>query len=318
MKVMMVDKFPESAINRLKEMGCTVSYNADLKGDALLAEVKNVQPQVLVVRSTKVQPPLIQEATELKLIIRAGSGVDNIDIKAATAKGIAVTNCPGKNATAVAELAMGLILAMDRRIPDNVAQLRDKKWNKKEFSKARGLYGRTLGIIGAGTIGKLVIERAKAFGMKVVAWSHPFTDEEAKALGVERRAKPEEVAAVADVVSVHLALVPETKGFIGQAFFEAMKKGAYFVNTARGEVVDQAALRQAMDKKNLRVALDVFAKEPAQAEAAFEDEIGQLPNVYGTHHIGASTDQAQEATADEVIRIMDTYRQNGEVLNRVN
>lgn len=318
MKAMLVDKFPDSAVARIRELGVELSCNPELKGDAFLDEVRKFQPEVLLVRSTKVSAPVMESAEALKLIIRAGSGVDNIDINAASRRGIYVSNCPGKNATAVAELTLGLLLALDRRIPDNVAQLRDKKWNKKDFSKARGLYGRTFGVIGAGTIGKLVIERAKAFGMKVVAWSHPFTDEEAKALGVERMARPEDVAAVSDAVSVHVALVPETRGFCGKAFFDAMKPGAYFLNTSRGEVVDAAALKDAIKSKNIRAGLDVFAKEPAQAQAPFEDDVVDSANVYGTHHIGASTDQAQEATSDEAVRILRVFMATGTVANVVN
>ncbi|MEW5855047.1 MAG: NAD(P)-dependent oxidoreductase [Myxococcota bacterium] len=317
MKVLVVDKFPDAAILKMREQGFVVAYNADLKGDALLEEVRRSEADALVVRSTKV-PEAMMEGGRLSLIVRAGSGFDNVDVKAASRRGIYVSNCPGKNATAVAELAFGLILALDRRIADNVSQLRERKWNKKEFSVARGLYGRTLGVLGCGTIGKLVIERAHAFGMPVVAWSRSLTTEMAQELGVERKSRPEEVAAAADVVSVHLPLAAETKGLCGSTFFQAMRPGAYFINTSRGEVVDQGALRKALDERNIRAGLDVFAKEPATATGAFEDDIASHPNVYGTHHIGASTEQAQDAIADETVRILREYRDTGRVPNVVN
>lgn len=317
MKVLVVDKFPDSAIQQMKALGFEVAYNADMKGDALVAEVKKSGADVLVVRSTKVTEPML-EGSHLSLVIRAGSGYDTIDVAAASKRGIYVSNCPGKNSAAVAELAMGLLLALDRRLADNVQQLREKKWNKKDFSKARGLQGRTLGVLGVGTIGQLVIERARAFGMKVAAWSRSLTPEKAAQLGVARKSSPEELAAAADAVSVHLALTPETKGICGEKFFAALKKGAYFINTSRGGVVDPEALKKAIREKGIRAGLDVFAKEPAEAAGAFEDDIVELDGVYGTHHIGASTDQAQEAIAEETVRILQQYRDTGHVPNVVN
>ncbi|MBI4462345.1 MAG: hydroxyacid dehydrogenase, partial [Acidobacteria bacterium] len=317
MKVLVVDKFPDPAIQRMKQLGFEVAYQPELKGEALVEEVKRSEAEALVVRSTKVTEAMV-EGSHLSLVIRAGSGYDTIDVAACSKRGIYVSNCPGKNSAAVAELALGLLLALDRRLADNVQQLREKQWNKKEFSKARGLMGRTLGILGVGTIGQLVIERAKAFGMRVVAWSRSLTPEKAAALGVERKDSPEEVAAVADAVSVHLALTPETRGRCGEKFFAAMKKGAYFINTSRGGVVDEEALKKAVQEKGIRAGLDVFAQEPVPATGTFEDSIAELEGVYGTHHIGASTDQAQEAIAEETVRILQEYRDTGHVPNVVN
>jgi len=175
---------------------------------------------------------------------------------------------PGKNSTAVAELAFALILALDRRIADNVISLRAGKWNKAEFSKARGLYGRTLGLLGVGSIGSQMIPRAKAFGMRVVAWSRSLSAERAEALGIERKDSPRAVAAAADIVSVHLALGPETRRLCDAGFFAAMKKGACFINTARGEIVDEEALKAAIREKGIRAGLDVFAEEPAGGQAS--------------------------------------------------
>jgi D-3-phosphoglycerate dehydrogenase len=317
MKVMVVDKFPEAAIARMKELGFEVNYSPELKGEALADEIKKSEARALVVRSTKVTQDMLQ-GSHLELVIRAGSGYDTIDVEAATARGIYVSNCPGKNSTAVAELAFGLLLALDRRLPDNVADLRQKKWNKKEYSKARGLYGRTLGLIGVGRIGRLMIARAQAFGMRVVGWSRSLTPQKAHELGIEWRMSPEEVAKASDAVSVHVALKPETKGLCCEKFFAAMRPGAYFINTSRGEVVDEAALKKAIREKGVRAALDVYAKEPATATGGFEDDIVELPGVYGTHHIGASTDQAQEAIAEETIRILQEFRDKGVVPNLVN
>jgi D-3-phosphoglycerate dehydrogenase len=317
MKILIADKFEESGINGLKEIGCEVVYNSDLKDDALVAAIRDSQADVLVVRSTKVTEAMLA-AGRLSLVVRAGAGYNTIDVKAASARGIYVSNCPGKNSIAVAELAFGLILALDRRIADNVAELRAGKWNKKEFSKARGLYGRTLGLIGLGQIGREMIARAKAFGMNVTGWSRSLTPESAAELGIAFRQTIIEVAHDCDILSVHLALAPDTRGVINADVFEAMEPGSYLINTSRAEVVDQAALKQAIKTKGIRAGLDVFADEPATATGDFSDEIVTLPNVYGTHHIGASTDQAQEAIAAETVRIIRTFKETGKVPNVVN
>src|SRR5918911_4567312 len=294
MKVLIADKFEQSGRDGLDAAGCDYSYQPDVKDDGLVEAIRGYEPDVLVVRSTKVTEPMM-DAGPLKLVVRAGAGYNTIDVAAASRRGIYVSNCPGKNSIAVAELAFALILALDRRIADNVIALRQGFWNKKEFSKARGLYGRTLGLIGTGKIGQEMIPRARAFGMSVVAWSRSLTPERAAELGVERMDTPQAVARVADVVSVHLALKPETRSLVGADIFNSMKEGAIFINTSRGEVVDQAALQHALKTRNIRAGLDVFAAEPTSATGEFTDEIVKEPNLYGTHHIGASTDQAQEA-----------------------
>src|SRR5687767_10464286 len=245
MKVLLADKFEQSGLEGLRAAGCEVVYEPDLKDDALTEAIRRTGAEVLVVRSTKVTKPML-ETGHLSLVVRAGAGYNTIDVETASERGIYVSNCPGKNSIAVAELAFGLILALDRRIADNVITLRRGEWNKKEFSKARGLFGRTLGLVGVGKIGQEMIPRARAFGMPVVAWSRSLTPETAIGMGVEYKATPEDVARSADVVSVHVALNPDTRGFLGARFFGDMRSGAYFINTARGEVVDQGALIDAM------------------------------------------------------------------------
>src|SRR5918911_1172786 len=317
MRVLIADKFEQSGRDRLDAAGCEFSYQPDVKDDSLVEAIRQYQPDALVVRSTKVTEAML-DAGALKLIVRAGAGYNTIDVAAASRRGVYVSNCPGKNSVAVAELAMALILALDRRVADNVIQLREGKWNKKEFSKARGLLGRTLGLVGTGQIGREVAQRARAFGMRVVAWSRSLNEELAAELGVERLDSPRDVAREADVVSVHVALKPETRGLIGPDFFGAMREGAYFINTSRGEVVDQDALRRAMREKNVRAGLDVYAAEPSSAAGEFTDDIANDPNLYGTHHIGASTEQAQEAIAAETVRIIRTFKETGRVPNVVN
>ena len=323
MTVLVADKFEQSGLDALTAMGCQVSYQPDAVEQALADAVRATGADVLVVRSTKV-PAAVLDAGPLSLIVRAGAGVNTIDVAGASARGIYVSNCPGKNSVAVAELALGLMLALDRRIPDNVAELRAGTWNKKEFSKGRGLFGRTLGLLGFGNIGQEVAARARAFGMPVVVWSRRFAanpDEAARVaedLDITVVATPEEVVRAADVLSVHLALAADTRGFVNAALLSHVKKGAYFVNTARAEVVDQPALVAAIREKGIRAGLDVFASEPTGAAGAFADDIVQVPGVYGTHHIGASTDQAQDAIAAETVRIVRTYKDTGRVPNVVN
>jgi D-3-phosphoglycerate dehydrogenase / 2-oxoglutarate reductase len=317
MLVLIADKFEQSGRDGLQAIGCEISFQPDLKDDALTEAIGKAKPDVLVVRGTKVTEPMLA-AGPLKLIVRAGAGYNTIDVAAASRRGIYVSNCPGKNSIAVAELAFALILALDRRIADNVIALRAGQWNKKEFSKARGLFGRTLGLVGLGKIGQEMIPRAKAFGMPVVAWSRSLTSEKAAELGVARMETPLDVARAADIVSVHVALKPDTRTLISADIFKAMRDGAYFINTSRGEVVDQGALVEAIKSKGIRAGLDVFAIEPTSAVAEFIDPIANEASVYGTHHIGASTDQAQEAIAAETVRIIQSFKETGQVPNVVN
>jgi D-3-phosphoglycerate dehydrogenase len=317
MHVLIADKFEQSGRDGLEAIGCEISFQPDLKDEGLVAAIAAQKPDVLVVRGTKVTEQMLA-AGPLKLVVRAGAGYNTIDVAAASRRGIYVSNCPGKNSIAVAELAFALILALDRRIADNVIALRAGEWNKKEFSKARGLFGRTLGLVGLGKIGQKMIPRAKAFGMPVVAWSRSLTDEKAAELGIVRMNSPLEVARASDIVSVHVALKPDTRMLIGADFFHAMRDGAYLINTSRGEVVDERALVAAIRSKRIRAGLDVFAAEPAAAVAEFTDPIANEPAIYGTHHIGASTDQAQEAIAAETVRIIQSFKETGQVPNVVN
>ncbi|QXD14816.1 hydroxyacid dehydrogenase [Rhodocaloribacter litoris] len=318
MKVLIADKLSPACLEALERAGHEVVDAPGLVGEALVEALRSERPEVLVVRSTKVTAEAMEASARLELIVRAGAGYDTIDVEAASSRGIFVANCPGKNAAAVAELTMGLILALDRSIPDNVLDARRGVWNKAKYAKAAGLKGRTLGVVGVGNIGREVIHRAKAFGMPVVAWSRSLTDEVAAALGVTRAESPVEVARRADIVTLHVAATPETERLADDAFFAAMRPGAFFINTTRSSVVDEVALRRALDEKGLRAALDVMSGEPAAKEGPFSHPLANHPNVYMTHHIGASTEQAQEAIAREAVRVVNTYAETGEVPNCVN
>ena len=316
MRILVADKLAPFVSGRLQERGGVVTVDTTAREARLTAVIAELDPEVLIVRSTKVTAADIAAGRSLSLVIRAGAGVNTIDLAAASKRGVYVTNCPGKNAVAVAELAIGHLINLDRRISDNVAALRAGTWDKKRFGVARGLRGRTLAILGAGQIGREVIMRAVALGMKIVAWGRTFPD--GAALGVVDAPTIEAAVADADAVSVHLALVPETRGRIGESVFAAMKTGAYFINTARAEIVDTAAMLRAVREKNIRVGTDVFPDEPTTAQAAYHHELVDEPNVYGTHHIGASTDEAEEAVGEECVRIVAAYREGAPIPNCVN
>ncbi len=329
MKVLIADQFEPSGRAGLADAGCEVVFDPALADEALAAALRDTRADVLIVRSTKVTSDMM-DGGALALIVRAGAGYNTLDVAAASARGIYVSNCPGKNSVAVAELAFGLILALDRRIPDNVSALRAGRWEKKEFSKAAGLKGRTLGLLGFGAIAQEVARRAQAFGMDVVAWSRRFENGQPvdfAAYGLDPAARdsrvtavtsPGAVADVADVLSIHVALGPATRGLVGADLLARLRPGAFVVNTSRAEVVDHDALAAAVRERGLRVALDVFPDEPATGSAEYHLALLDEPAVYGTHHIGASTEQAQEAIAAETVRIVRSFAETGRVPNVVN
>jgi D-3-phosphoglycerate dehydrogenase len=320
MKVLIADKFEQTGIDGLKAADCEVLFQPDLKNAALATAIRDSGAEVLIVRGTPVTAAML-EGGALSLVVRAGAGYNTIDVAAASARGIYVSNCPGKNAIAVAELTFALILSLDRRVPDSVAELRAGHWNKKEYSKARGLFGRTIGLLGYGAIGQEVATRALAFGMSVVVWSRRFADGREPPpsdASIQVAASLDDVAKVADVLSLHLALTPETQGIINASVLEKLKPGSYVINTARGEIMDYAALEAAIRERHIRVGLDVFPGEPSAATADFVSAIAASPAVYGTHHIGGSTDQAQEAIAAETVRVVVSYKTTGRVPNVVN
>jgi len=316
MKVLVADAFPAERLADLSALGVEVDHRPDLPVGELPAAAR--EASVLVVRSKQVAAAVFEQAPALSLVVRAGAGVNTIDVAAASRRGVYVANCPGQNAIAVAELAIGLILSLDRRIPDNVALLREGRWDKKRFSEAEGLFGRTLGVAGAGAIGREVIRRAQALGMRVAAWSRSLDEAAARALGVERAASLAALARASDFLSLHLPLSKETRGVVSREVLEALRPGAGLVNTARAELVDQAALLELATAGRIRVATDVHAGEPEKGKAEFQSPLAQLPGVYGTHHIGASTAQAQDAIARETVRIVAAFARTGHVPNCVN
>jgi len=316
MRLLVADKMDTLPLEELRVLGIELVTRPELTKETLPGALDGVG--VLVVRSTEVNARAIEAGKHLNLIIRAGAGVNTIDVAAASARGIYVANCPGKNAIAVAELTMGLVLALDRQIVDATTQLRGNRWEKAKYSAAEGLFGRRIGIAGLGAIGREVLTRARGFGLEPHAWSRSLTPSRAARLDVGHARSLEELASRSHVLTVHLPLTAQTRGAIGKSVFEALPDGAIFVNTARCEVVDYAALEEATAKKGLKVGLDVFPNEPGGGSSPFESRILGRGIVYGTPHIGASTEQAQRAIAHETARIVRSFLTEEDVPNVVN
>ncbi len=305
-----------SALEELKVLGIEIVYKPDLNKDTLPSALEGVG--ILVVRSTEVTGEAIFAGKQLNLIVRAGAGVNTIDVTTASARGIYVANCPGKNAIAVAELAMGLILAIDRRLADAVGDLRAGRWEKGKYSVARGLFGQRIGIVGLGSIGLEVLTRARGFGLEPSAWSRSLTASKAAKLNVGYCRSLEELAARSDIFSIHIPLKKETRGIINRNVIESLPDGATIINTARSEVLDYAALEELIPKKKLRFGTDVFPGEPEGGSAAFESSLVNKLGAYGTPHVGASTEQSQRAIAVETARIIRAFLTEETVPNVVN
>ena len=319
MHILLADKFPDKQLKQIQAAGHHTSYKPGLQAAQLPAVISG--NNALVVRGTRVDKDTIAASDELSIIIRAGAGTNTIDKDYAAQSGICVCNVPGKNAVAVAELTMGLLLSIDRNIPDNVRELREGTWNKKDYSSACGLMGRSIGIVGAGSIGMAVAERAFAFGLQIIMQSKPGRSEEVlekmASLQIQTVATLQELAAASDIVTVHVPAVPSTRNLVNEDFLSHMREGSVFMNTSRGDVVDEKALIAAMNSKGIRAGLDVYADEPGASQGDFSSELAQHPNVYGTHHIGASTEQAQNAVADGVLEIIGEFQKN-RIINQVN
>lgn len=318
MLVLIADKFPTQGRDILARTG-EVVYRPELGEADLPAAIAETRADILVVRSTVVNAAAMQASANLSLVIRAGAGVNTIDLKAASARGIFVANCPGKNAIAVAELTMGLLLALDRRIVDATLELRQGTWNKGKFGKARGIKGQTLGLVGFGVIAREVAVRARAFGMKLLAHDPQMPGPElCEHLGVTPQPSLADLLRAADVISVHVPYNKATHHLIGAEQLALLRPGSIVLHTSRGGVVDDAALAAAVRSGQLRAGLDVFEGEPADSKASYHSLAAELPDIYATPHIGASTEQAEAAIAEEVLRIVHDYAAHGVVHHSVN
>ena len=319
MRILVADRLPAHFEATMKAAGHECVIEPELTDTTLPGAVDG--SDVLVVRSTKVTADTLSATDSLQLVVRAGSGTNTIDCDAATRRGVLVANVPGRNAIAVAELTMGLLLAVDRAIPDNTLGLRDGRWDKKRFSAVgRGLYGRRLGVVGLGYIGLAVAERAAAFGMSLRAQAKssrsPATSRRMNELGIELVPDLVTLASEVDVLTLHVPLTAETKGMVGTEVLDALESGI-LLNTSRAEVVDTEALLARLDAGVLSAGLDVFPDEPAAGTAEWRSPLAAHPRVVGTHHIGASTEQAQDAVVAGVAEIVTAFG-SGRLLNVVN
>jgi D-3-phosphoglycerate dehydrogenase len=320
MRLLIADKLHPRAVEELRTLPVEVLYEPELTKESLAQKIASVG--ILVVRSTEVTGAVIDQAKQLHLIVRAGAEYSTIDVRAASRRGIYVANCPGRNAAAVAELVYGLLLCIDRRIPDAVASLRSGKWERMKFGGAEGLHGKTLGVAGLGAVGKEVLARARAFGLIPTAWSRSLTPVKAAELGIGYAPTLEDLASRSQVVSVHLPITDKTRHLFGARFFALLPPRAIFINTARAALVDEAAMRDAVRERTLRVGLDVYSDEPKlekeTAGGLFAPAAQGEGFVYGTPHIAASTDQAQLAIATETVRVIRSFLLEGNVPNVVN
>ncbi len=319
MKILIADSFPEIHRHSLGKAGHLITFEPALDEHSLAEAIAD--HEVLIVRSTKVTAATLESGSNLKLVVRAGAGTNTIDKPSARELGVNVCNVPGANAAAVAELAMGLIISIDRQIPANVQDLKNHTWNKKKYAQARGLYGRKLGILGVGAIGLAVADRARAFGMEVFAVEKKGRAASAEKrihdAGIQQVATTEELLALCDIISLHLPANDATTGMVNAEFLRHMKHGAILINTSRGELIDEQALIEAMDNKEIRAGVDVYNNEPGAADDTFHSSLATHARVCGTHHIGASTEQAQDAVASGVLDVIKAYEQ-GNIRNCVN
>lgn len=318
MRILVADKFPDEGISRLRDGGHTVDVRPELARETLPDAVAGYE--VLVVRSTEVDDTTIAAAPDLALIVRAGAGTNTIDKKAAAARAIHVSNVPGRNAVAVAELTLGLMLAIDRRIADNVRDLRAGAWDKTTYSQGRGLMGRNLGIVGLGSIGLAVASRASAFGLHlhgIAKPRRPEVDERLDELEFTMHDSVGDLAGAVDILSLHVPATAETHRLVDRDLLERLEPGTVIINTSRADVVDEAALLEVIDKKDLWLGADVFDDEPAAGQGEITSALAGHPRVYGTHHIGASTEQAQAAVALGTLEVIEAFAA-GTVINCVN
>jgi D-3-phosphoglycerate dehydrogenase len=313
MRIFISDKMsPEGLANFTGHEGFEAVYDPEITMEALADKLRDCD--ALVIRSrTKVTRAMLASPGKLKIIGRAGAGVDNVDVEAATEKGIVVMNTPGGNTLSTAEHAISMLLALARRIPFADRTMKDGKWEKKGIIGVE-MFGKTLGVIGLGKIGRVVAERMLAFGMKILAHDPFVTHEVAKDLGVEL-ADLDTICRQADVITVHAPANAETKGMIGAARLALMKPTALLVNCARGGIVDEAALVEALAQKKIAgAALDVFSEEPLPAD----HPLRKLDNVVLTPHLAASTNEAQEKVAGDIAEQIFEALGGGVIRNAVN
>ena len=298
MRVLVTDKADPRGLDRVRQAGHEVVEKLGVQGEELARALEGFDA-LLVRGATKVTGDVLRATHSLKVVVRAGTGLDNVDAAAARQKGVAVHNTPNANSVSVAELVFGLLLAFDRHLVDAASELRQGRWEKTRFA-GHEIAGRRLGLVGFGRIGREVATRGRAFGMEV--WGHdPLIGEWPEDFGWVKRVDLNEILVACEVVSLHLPLTSDTRGLIGHDALSRMKLDAVLINCARGGVVDETALLEALQARKIRGAiLDVFATEPAPAD----HPLLKLPNVLATPHLGASTAEAQRRAGEDAATVL--------------
>ncbi len=317
-RVLVVDEFGAQGLDGMRAFGCDAIHNTALRESTLQHAIKDLDPDVLIVRSMGVNEAALAAGERLGLVICTGSTTDEIDVAAASRRGIFVSHCPSRSAAAVAELAWGLIVACDRRLPDCFSHLGSGKWECPEGAIAMGLAGRTLGIVGLGHVGQEIAKRGLAFGMHVVAWSRHITEERCDALGVDYCANLVNLAKLSDVISVSVSANEESDGLLGEKFFNAVKPGSVIVNTSPSTVVNEAALLAAVKTKAVRAGLDLHDVACDQRTRPSLTALLAQRGVYATSQPGSLTVQAREATDQEVVRVVRQWIELGTAAYCVN
>jgi len=317
MKTLVGCSLPQWALQELRSLGTELLYEPKVTTERMEKLIGDVA--VLVVRRTRVSSEVIAAGKALQLIVRAGTNTANIAVEEASTQGIFVSNCPHKDAVAIAELTLALLLALDRGVLENVAALKKGLLDEPEAIDARGLAGRTLGILGFGPVEREIVKRARAFDMKLLAWSPTLTPELAVAGNVGFCGWPRELARESEMVTVYAPQQETDELLVDAEFLQNMRDGAYLVYVGHPAALDETALAEVAKERNLRVAYDISAPQLAGSNAGrFRSRLQALPNVIGTHHLADRTQQAYQATATEVVRVIREFLVAGEVVNCVN
>jgi len=316
MKILVAGAMHETALDELRALGSTVEYAPEISAAQLPERI--AEAGILIIGRTRVSPAAIEKGVTLQMIVRLGTAVSNVAIDEASQQGVFVVNCPDMDAEAVAEMTIGFILALDRRLIRNADALRAKRAERDAAPSAHGLVGRTIGILDYNRVGQELARRARAFRMKVLAWTRHPSAGESDNEEVEFCAGPRELARRSDIVTVYAPPAQADELLVDAEFLQNMRDGAYLVHVGHPAAIDEAALAEAARTRHLRVALDIYAPELTRDSARFRSSLLDIPGVIGTHHLADQTKQAERATADEAVRVVREFLVAGKVCNCVN
>ncbi|MSR28506.1 MAG: hydroxyacid dehydrogenase [Phycisphaerales bacterium] len=317
-RILVVDEFGTAGLDALRAIGCDAIHNRALSASSLALAIRDLEPDILVVKSMRVSDEALASTDRLGLVVCCGQTTDSIDVAAASRRGVFVSHCPGRSAAAVAELAWGLIIACDRRLPESVALLRTGAWDPPQGTPPEGLAGRTLGIVGLGNVGQEIATRGIAFGMHVVAWSRHISEERCDALGIDYCANLVNLAKLSDVVSVSVSANEESEGLLGEKFFNAVRPGASIISTSPPSVINESALLNAVRTKGVKAGLDLHQVEPEARSRPTLVALLRESTVFATSQPGAHSRQAREAIDQDVVRTVRQWTEKGSAVGCIN